>query len=131
MTFVVGKAGDDTYCVSNGSYTDITKNQQQIGQVGTFCSQFENQIRVWWTTQHLVINEREYKSLYDWCQLVYHHDRESRKDGTEKTEDGNIKRPCMMDRTGGTLVSTINLPLKDCKEELGGGGGEGGKNPKF
>ncbi|CAH0030026.1 unnamed protein product [Clonostachys rhizophaga] len=21
-----------------------------------------------------VINEREYKSLYDWCQLVYHHD---------------------------------------------------------
>lgn len=21
----------------------------------------------------LVINEREYKSLYDWCQLVYHH----------------------------------------------------------
>lgn len=23
--------------------------------------------------QHLVINEREYKSLYDWCQLGYHH----------------------------------------------------------
>ena len=29
--------------------------------------------------QHLVIKEREYKSLYDWCQLVYHHARSTRR----------------------------------------------------
>lgn len=27
----------------------------------------------------LVINEREYKSLYDWCQLVSHHEMRSKE----------------------------------------------------
>lgn len=36
-----------------------------------------------------------------------------------------------MDRAGETLESTIDLPLKDCKEELGGKGLEGLKTPKF
>jgi hypothetical protein len=30
----------------------------------------------------LVINEREYKSLYDWCQLVSHHEMRSKEKET-------------------------------------------------